>query len=261
MYLEKLLEFFYIVSSRYFIIAGVFFVIFYVFFSKRFENRRLQNKKHTNQDYKREILYSVITIIIFSAIPVFFLTNSSTKPYTTLYTEISEQGWWYFFILFPIMFLIHDTYFYWFHRLMHHPKLFKLFHLVHHKSTNPSPWTAYSFHPLEAVIESGIFVVFIFAFPVHPIHLFIFFLLMFIYNVYGHLGYELYPKNFNKNWLGKWINTSVAHNMHHQYFKGNYGLYFMFWDRWMNTVREDYDTKYEKSTLISSKKNSKIDER
>jgi sterol desaturase/sphingolipid hydroxylase (fatty acid hydroxylase superfamily) len=144
---------------------------------------------------------------------------------------------------------------------MHHPKLFKLFHLVHHKSTNPSPWTAYSFHPLEAVIESGIFVVFIFAFPVHPIHLFIFFLLMFVYNVYGHLGYELYPKNFNKNWIGKWINTSVAHNMHHQYFKGNYGLYFMFWDRWMNTVREDYDTKYEKSTLISSRKNSKIDER
>lgn len=254
MSLEKLLDFFYIVSSRYFLIAGIFFIIFYVFFSNKFENRRLQNKKHTHQDYKREIFYSVITIIIFSAIPVFFLTNSFTKPYTTLYTEISEQGWWYFFILFPILFLIHDTYFYWFHRLMHHPKLFKLFHLVHHKSTNPSPWTAYSFHPLEAVIESGIFVVFIFAFPVHPIHLFIFFLIMFIYNVYGHLGYELYPKNFNKNWIGKWINTSVAHNMHHQYFKGNYGLYFMFWDRWMNTVREDYDTKYEKSTPNNSMK-------
>jgi sterol desaturase/sphingolipid hydroxylase (fatty acid hydroxylase superfamily) len=33
--------------------------------------------------------------------------------------------------------------------------------------------------------------------------------------------------------------------MHHQYFKGNYGLYFLFWDRIMGTLREDYDARFD----------------
>ena len=68
---------------------------------------------------------------------------------------------------------------------------------------------------------------------------------MIVYNVYGHLGYELYPKGFSRHWLGKWINTSVSHNQHHQYFKGNYSLYFTFWDRWMGTMRPDYEQRFE----------------
>ena len=68
---------------------------------------------------------------------------------------------------------------------------------------------------------------------------------MMIYNVIGHLGYELYPKGFSKSRLGRWVNTSVSHNQHHQYFNGNYGLYFLWWDRWMGTLREGYDQQFE----------------
>lgn len=167
---------------------------------------------------------------------------------TTFYKHIHQHSLVYFFLAFPLMFLIHDAYFYWTHRAMHHKKLFKFFHLVHHQSTNPSPWAAYAFHPLEAIVEAGIFVVFLFAIPVHFLHLFIFFFLMIVYNVYGHLGYELYPKVFSKHWLGKWINTSVSHNQHHQYFKGNYGLYFLIWDRLMGTIRTDYDSRFDQVT-------------
>jgi lathosterol oxidase len=140
---------------------------------------------------------------------------------------------------------MHDTYFYFTHRLMHHPRVFRWFHLVHHRSTNPSPWAAYSFHPLEAVVEQFITVIFYFTIPIHVTHLGIFFLMSIIYNVYGHLGYELYPRGFSRTWVGKWINTSISHNQHHQYFKGNYGLYFLFWDRLFGTMREDYDERFE----------------
>jgi sterol desaturase/sphingolipid hydroxylase (fatty acid hydroxylase superfamily) len=150
------------------------------------------------------------------------------------------------------MFLMHDTYFYWTHRLMHHPRLFRYFHLVHHQSTNPSPWAAYAFHPLEAIVEVGIFVVFLFTIPIHTTHIVLFFLLSIIYNVYGHLGWELYPKGFNTSLIGRWINTSVSHNQHHKYFKGNYGLYFLFWDRWMNTLRVEYDEAFEKATTADA---------
>jgi sterol desaturase/sphingolipid hydroxylase (fatty acid hydroxylase superfamily) len=152
----------------------------------------------------------------------------------------------WFWLAFPAMFVVHDTYFYWMHRLIHHPRLFKSFHIIHHKSTNPSPWAAFSFQPLEAFFEAGIFVLLIVMMPLHLIHLFVFFLVMMVYNVYGHLGWELYPKGFSKHPIGKWINTSVNHNQHHQYFKGNYGLYFLFWDRMMGTLREDYDQYFEK---------------
>jgi len=102
-----------------------------------------------------------------------------------------------------------------------------------------------AFHPLEAVVEAGIIVVVVFLFPVHPLAIGIFLLFMMLYNVYGHLGYELYPKGFSKSLIGKWINTSVNHNQHHVHFKGNYGFYFLFWDRMMGTVRPDYDERFE----------------
>ena len=151
----------------------------------------------------------------------------------------------YYILAFPLMFIIHDTYFYWTHRLMHHKKLFNIMHLVHHKSTNPSPWAAYAFHPFESIVEVGIFVVFLFTIPVHKTHIPLFFLFSIIYNIYGHLGWELYPKGFSKTSIGKWINTSVNHNQHHKYFKGNYGLYTLFWDRMMGTIRPDYDEAFE----------------
>lgn len=234
-----------LLSLRYFIIAGLAFFIYYVLLKKKISFKKIQLKFPLLKDYQREIIFSVITIAIFSIIPFVFLGNSDIKKTTTFYTDKSQHGEWYFWSAIILMLLIHDTYFYFTHRFMHHPKLFKLFHLLHHKSTNPSPWAAFAFHPLEAVVEAGIVIVFLYTIPVMKIHLFFFFLFMMLYNVYGHLGWELYPKNFQRSFIGKWINTSINHNQHHQYFKGNYGLYFLWWDRWMNTIQEDYDEKFD----------------
>ncbi|MDQ6901728.1 MAG: sterol desaturase family protein [Bacteroidota bacterium] len=238
--------FFYVekIGSRYFIIAGLAFALFYLLLKNRIGYKKIQQKSPRYKDYAREIGYSIITICIFALVPLIILHVAAIKEHTFYYTNIHQYGWVYFFLAFPLMFIIHDTYFYWTHRLMHHKKLFKWFHLVHHHSTNPSPWAAYAFHPLEAIVEAGIFVVFLFTIPVTPYHIIIFFFIMIVYNVYGHLGYELYPKGFSRHWLGKWVNTSVNHNQHHQYFKGNYGLYFLWWDRWMHTIRSDYDEKF-----------------
>jgi sterol desaturase/sphingolipid hydroxylase (fatty acid hydroxylase superfamily) len=241
------------IGTRYFMVAALFFFVFYVFAKNKVFYKKIQQRLPSLNDYTREIGYSILTMIIFAFVPLFVLRYPAVAKHTTYYMKIEDYGWLYFFLAFPLMFFIHDTYFYWVHRLMHHKKLFRIFHLVHHKSVNPSPWAAYAFHPLEAVVEAGIFVVFLFTLPIHKLHLLIFFFFMIVYNVYGHLGYELYPKGFNKHWLGKWINTSVNHNQHHQYFKGNYGLYFTFWDRMMHTIREDYDQRFEEVTSKQKK--------
>src|SRR6476661_8079735 len=211
------------IGTRYFLVAGLFFLLFYVLLHKRVFYKKIQPRTPKQVDYLREIAYSILTISIFSFVPLSILHVPTIAKHTTFYAHIEAHGWLYFFLAFPIMLLLHDTYFYWTHRAMHHRKLFRVLHLVHHKSVNPSPWAAYAFHPLEAVVEAGIFVVFLFAIPIHPLHLFLFFFFMIVYNVYGHLGYELYPAGFSKHRIGKWINTSTSHNQHHQFFKGNYG--------------------------------------
>jgi len=239
-----------VVLLRYFILAGIAFLLWYVILKPFIKHRKIQLKFPAVSDYTREILYSIITAFIFAGVGyLVFLTPF--VHYTKAYFKIEEHGVPYLILSVALIILAHDTYFYWMHRLMHHPAIYKWVHKVHHLSINPSPWAAMAFHPLEAVIEAGIIVVVTLLFPVHPLAIGFFLLFMMIYNVYGHLGYELYPKGFAKSSIGKWVNTSVNHNQHHQFFKGNYGLYFLFWDRVMGTIREDYEHQFER---IKSKK-------
>ncbi len=245
------------IALRYWLVAGTCWIILYKWLRHKIAYKKIQNKFPKNKDYQREMGYSILTIFIFAAVPSFLLLTS-IKNYTQLYLYTKQHSTVYFWLAFPLMFFIHDTYFYWTHRLMHHRKLFPYFHLLHHKSTNPSPWAAFAFYPLEAIVEAGIFAVLLFAIPLTTLHLFVFFAFMILYNVYGHLGWELYPKGFSKHWFGRWVNTSVNHNQHHQYFTGNYGLYFLFWDRMMNTIRKDYDKTFEEVTSRQNKVNEAI---
>jgi len=111
----------------------------------------------------------------------------------------------------------------------------------------PTPWTAYSFHPIESIVQAGAAVLIIFMVPMHPLALIVFQTVSTAVNVYGHCGYELYPPHWSRHWLGRWINTSVAHNTHHATACHNYGLYFLVWDRWMGTLYPDYDRRYREA--------------
>jgi sterol desaturase/sphingolipid hydroxylase (fatty acid hydroxylase superfamily) len=88
--------------------------------------------------------------------------------------------------------------------------VFGIVHRVDHLSTNPTPWTAYSFHPIESMVQAGAVVLIIFVLPMHPLALIIFQTVSTAVNVYGHCGYELYPPHWSRHWLGRRINTSVA---------------------------------------------------
>lgn len=233
-----------VIFLRYAVIALVAWIIFYVVKKEAWKFRRIQQKFPLPNDYAREILYSISTTLIFALVGYTVFLSPFAK-YTQVYHDIEQRGVAYFLASIVMMLLLHDTYFYWTHRLMHRKAVFRIVHRVHHLSTNPSPWAAMAFHPIEAVIEAGVIVLIALLFPAHPLGLAIFLLFMMIYNVYGHLGYELYPKGFSRSMIGKWINTSVNHNMHHQQINGNYGLYFLFWDRIMGTIQPTYDAKFD----------------
>jgi ferredoxin len=134
------------------------------------------------------------------------------------------------------------------------PRFYKIFHKVHHESTDPSPLTAFAFHPTEAVVEYFIGFVLPFLLPLNFGVLITWQIFSMLNNVLGHLGYEVYPKGWVKFPLLKFKTASTHHNMHHQLFNGNYALYFTWWDKWMGTEFKDYETRHEQ---IFERKNSK----
>lgn len=172
----------------------------------------------------REICYSFLTILIFGAV-ILAVTYASKKGYTRVYHHISDYGYGYYFASILLMIFLHDTYFYWAHRTMHWKPLFKIAHKVHHLSTNPTPFAAYAFHPIEAFVEVGIIPLIAFTIPYHPTALVIFTLYSLLLNVVGHLGFELFSKGLPAiNSLNGIIPQPT--NMHHRLVKCNYGLYF-----------------------------------
>jgi sterol desaturase/sphingolipid hydroxylase (fatty acid hydroxylase superfamily) len=235
-----------VILMRYVVLASVAFLIFYIIKRRKWLFRKIQKQFPQREDYYREVGYSLLTTLIFAVIGyLVFLTPF--VDVTKVYYKISDHGVTYFIVSIFLMIVIHDTYFYWTHWLMHKKPIYRLVHRVHHLSTNPSPWAAMAFHPYEAIIEAGVIVLIPFILPVHPLAIGLFLLFMMMYNVYGHLGYELYPRGFSKSVVGKWINTSVNHNLHHEHVKGNYGLYFLFWDRMIGTLHPQYDHYFEQA--------------
>lgn len=228
---------------RYLTFAGFAYLIFYVIRKRKWLYKKIQEKWPKKTAIRTEVTYSLLTLLMASGIKV-LINYFYQMGWTQIYTDFAAYGWGYFAFSIVAMIVIHDTWFYWSHRLMHHPKLFKTVHLVHHKSHNPTPWAAFSFHPTEAILEFGFIFPVIFLMPVHPIAILILITWMLVFNVIGHLGFELYPKKFIDGPLGKIFNSSTHHNMHHKYFKGNYGLYFNVWDRIMGTNHPDYEEKF-----------------
>jgi len=231
-----------IYGIRYVLFAGIAFLAWY---AMRREGK-LQSAMPRGAQIRRELAYSAIAVLVFGLV-IGVISGYGIAPYTLVYLDVARYGWAYFWLSIPLVILAHDTYFYWTHRLMHTPALFRIFHGVHHLSRNPTPWTAYAFHPLESVVQALGLVLIIFIIPLHPTALLIFHTISTAINVYGHLGYELYPTGWAQHPLGRWINTSVAHNTHHDQARYNYGFYFLFWDRWMGTLDPSYEAKYRRS--------------
>jgi DNA-directed RNA polymerase subunit beta len=175
-------------------------------------------------------------------------TNIGLIASLGIYSKVDDYGWGWFWGSIIVVIFVHDAYFYWTHRLIHHPRLFRFFHGVHHESHNPSPWAAYCFSPGEAVIQAGIFPLVALTMPIHPGAFGIFMLWQITFNIAGHTGYEFHAKWLMDSWLGKFLNTPTNHIQHHDSFKGNFGLYFNFWDRWMDTNHPDYEKRFREVT-------------
>lgn len=151
----------------------------------------------------------------------------------------------WFVLAFPITTQFRGVHFFFVHRGMHPwfsfkrglldgdvgAFLYRHVHSLHHKSSNPGPWSSLSMHPVEHIFYFSCFAL-AFIMPYHPLHL--------LCNKYhtdisalgGHDGYG--PPGAD----------DVGHYLHHTKFECNYGFSFPnYLDRAFGTY--DDGKKYE----------------
>ena len=239
-----------IVFLRYVLVAGIFSLVFYVFFKKRYLHRKISTQLRSPSQHWKEIAWSCCTSFIF-ALSGLWLVWLWQKGYTKVYIGNTHSIFFTVGSLFLAV-LLHETYYYWLHRWMHRPRVYRWIHKVHHDSIITSPWTAFSFHPLESLLQAVIVPLLVLTIPMHLYTLVILLIFMTVSATINHLDIEIYPQHFEQHWLGKWLIGATHHSLHHAKFLENYGLYFTFWDKWMNTESPDFERIFQDKTRPKS---------
>lgn len=225
----------------YFIVSGFLYWYIYIYKPGVFRKYKIQQEKPSKQSVIHDISWSLLTMSIW-AVFVYFLVVLTNHGYTKVYFSLDgENELIYGFFVVMLFFVLHDTYYYWVHRLMHsHDLIYKYAHEVHHTTTNPTPLSIFAFSPIEAMFHGLYFTLICFIVPIHFYAVVVVFTLNSIVNIIGHTGFEFFSLPLTK-FLEKMIVTPIKHNAHHSYGYKNYGLYFAFWDDVMGTRHKNYD--------------------
>ena len=228
---------FVIIVVRYFIFSGAYYYTTFVLLKKWMRSRILDKRPVESKQIRYEIYYSIVSAVIFAffGVGTYWLWLEGK---TAVYEDLGQYPVWYVPLSIMLVLFIQDTYYYWIHRWMHIPKIYKYFHKVHHNSVHTSVWTSFSFHPLETILQAIILPIIIIFLPLHTYAILAILLIMTISATINHAGVEIYPKGRYSRWFGKLVIGATHHDVHHRRFLCNYGLYFTIWDRLMGTEKE-----------------------
>jgi ring-1,2-phenylacetyl-CoA epoxidase subunit PaaE len=233
-------------------IMSAAYSIFWKLFGNKLSNRKIQLSKRAGwPQIKGEIIATALSFVGSTAF-MFVILSFRDKGIAKFYVDAGSNGWLYEAFTVILMLLISDTWFYWCHRTMHHQKIYKYVHALHHKSLDVNPYTSTSFHVIEAVVLTLWILPLAMIMPISMTALGIMQVLGTFNNLKSHLGYELFPKFFKVAPFNMLV-TATNHSLHHTQYNGNYGLFFRFWDiacgtelnTTTNTFKEIHNRKNE----------------
>jgi sterol desaturase/sphingolipid hydroxylase (fatty acid hydroxylase superfamily) len=184
-----------------------------------------------------EVRWSLLSAAIYGLPAGVIAWGWQTHGWTRIYTDWGAMPLWWLPVSVLACLFAHDTWFYWTHRWMHQPRLFRIAHGVHHASRPPTAWAAMSFHPIEALTGAIVVPVLVFVIPIHVAMLGAVLAIMTLMGITNHMGWEMFPRRLVHSRLGHWLITASHHHRHHEQYACNYGLYFRFWDHLCGTDR------------------------
>lgn len=133
-----------------------------------------------------------------------------------------------------VLLVWNDVHFYAMHRLLHMRWLYRRVHIHHHRSVRTTALTAYSFHPIEAMLYGSVLLLPMLVYSFSWQTILAFPLLSLILNQKGHCNYA-----FTSQPLAALNTDTRRHQLHHARFNGNYGFLWSFMDRLMGTELPD----------------------
>jgi sterol desaturase/sphingolipid hydroxylase (fatty acid hydroxylase superfamily) len=190
------------------------------------------NGVYTFRDQVRDNMFwtlaSGVTVWTIFEVAYFWAASNGYAPGLVFVEHPVWFALW--FVLIPLWSSFH---FYWIHRLLHWPPLYRLAHSLHHRNVNIGPWTGISMHPVEHVLYfSSVLIHFVV--PSHPAHVLFHFYLEALNPPVSHSGFDGLMVNGKK----RVECGDFFHQLHHRYFECNYGTSEMPWDRWFGSFHD-----------------------
>ncbi|MET0404067.1 MAG: sterol desaturase family protein [Cystobacter sp.] len=163
-------------------------------------------------------LWSFLSLVVAWPL-VGHLSGIHTGPLPPWYVMVGQIA---FFIV------LDDFLYYWMHRTLHTPWLYKHVHSVHHRITTPFALTGNYMHAVEFVATATLVLVGPSLVGAHVVTLWAWVLFRQFEAVDGHSGYDA---PWNPGLLIPFYKGSVYHDFHHRRFFGNYAGFFSYLDK------------------------------
>jgi lathosterol oxidase len=145
-----------------------------------------------------------------------------------------------------VMLLFMDFGMYVFHRLVHHPQIFVLFHRFHHRHETTNPFSLFVLHPVEVLGFGSLMIVFLTIYSMSVGGLIAYLAINVLWGTLGHSGVEPFPKIFRSIPGLRLLGTSSFHAGHHEHPGYNFGFYSLLWDSMFGTLDPDYYARFER---------------
>lgn len=229
--------------SRYVMFAVTVWFTLWIALAGLLAARKIRADRPPVRQLATEFFFSIRSMAIFAlgGVCITYMIEAGLYP---MPARAEAWGALWFAASLAVTIIVHDAYFYWTHRLMHDPRFFRRLHRRHHRSHNPSPFTAYSFDVGEAALMVAFFILWPLIFPIPWAGQGAFMLFQIVRNTILHSGYELRPmRPDGRPWLD-FMTTTTHHDLHHGEAGYNYGAWFTWWDRWMGTEHPEYLARY-----------------
>jgi lathosterol oxidase len=195
----------------------------------------IKEDKTDQQKFETKYFWQTMVLIPLVSVPFLWVMYR----FGIFEIHATAKTLWLMVLQLVVMMILHDTYFYWCHRLLHTKRFWDI-HGIHHRDTDPTIVTSHIFHYIETIINytflvwftllAGLLVGGLFFIPA-----LIFVVFTITWNIYGHGTKNLLPDRITKSWLGQWIVWPSYHLEHHRQGTGNYEFFFTWWDRLMKT--------------------------
>jgi sterol desaturase/sphingolipid hydroxylase (fatty acid hydroxylase superfamily) len=237
-----------VIFARYVAFSGLYHYLLRLRLRERLRHRIFHYEVGGGAQVQTEIWRSALVSLIFAGfgIGLLFLWQAGhTRLYLTL------EGWqdWLWLGLGPVLFLfLQETYYYWIHRWMHRPGIYERVHRWHHESIETTAWTAFSFHPIEAVLQAVFLPLSVMLIPMHALAFLSLLAVMTLSATINHAGIEVFPSSWVRVPLLRGLIGATHHDLHHKQARYNFGLYFTFWDDWMGTESPRFKQRFHRHT-------------